>query len=252
MLFENKTVLITGGSSGIGRACALHFAKEGANIMIADVDADGGAETVAQVEELGGTIQHITTDMRDPHAVKVMVDATVQAYGSLDVAVNNAGVSGSVYERVQGISDDTYNLIMDVNVKGVWLCLKYQIPEMLKQRQGSIINMASVAGLIGAPKNSVYAASKHAVIGLTKSVALETASKNIRVNAVCPSYIETPMVTEMMDTVPRLAQGIPVASPMRRLGTPDEIANVVVWLASEQASFVNGATIAADGGLTAS
>lgn len=251
MLFENKAVLITGGSGGIGRASALAFAKEGAQVLITDVNGEGGAETVRLIENEGGTASYITGDVSNEDEVKTMIDAIVERYGKLDIAVNNAGVGGE-RRYFQDQTNESYEQVMNVNVKGVWLCMKHEIPMMMKNETSSaIINISSVAGLIAAPGLSIYSASKHAVIGLTKSAAIELASKNIRVNAICPSYTDTAMVTGLLEDAPRLSDNIRTASPMRRLGTPEEIAEAIIWLASDKASFVNGVTLAADGGLTA-
>jgi NAD(P)-dependent dehydrogenase (short-subunit alcohol dehydrogenase family) len=251
MLFENKVVLITGASSGIGRAAAIAFAKEGAKLLLADVNAEGGGETVNMVQALGADASYITCDVSREGEVKTMLDATIQRYGRLDVALNNAGVGGEL-APVQHQEEANFELVMDVNVKGVWLCMKYQVPLMRENEHGgAIVNIASVAGLIGFPNNAPYCASKHAVIGLTKAVALEVASKRVRVNAVCPSYINTPMVSAMLEDQPRLSENVQQASPMRRLGTPEEVAEAILWLASPKASFVNGVALAADGGLTA-
>ena len=251
MLLENKSVLVTGGSGGIGRAAAIAMAREGAQILISDVYAEGGAETVRLIESSGGTASYITGDVSNEDEVKTMMDAIVDRYGKLDVAVNNAGIGG---ERAffQNHSNESFDRVMDVNVKGVWLCMKYEIPLMMKNENGgSIVNLASVAGLIAAPGSSVYAASKHAVIGLTKTAAVELANKRIRVNAVCPSYTDTNMVGSLIDIQPELENNVRMASPMRRMGNPEEIAEAIVWLASDSASFVNGVALAADGGLTA-
>lgn len=250
MLFAGKAVLVTGGSSGIGRAAAVAFAKEGANVLIADVNADGGSETVRLIEQDGGDASYITADVRNPDEVKTMMDAIVERYGQLDIAINNAGIGGEL-AAIQNQTLESFEQVMDINVKGVWLCMQHEIPLMQANNGGVIVNIASVAGLIGFPGGSIYSASKHAVIGLTKSAAIELASKGIRVNAVCPSYINTPMVSAMIDDQPRLADNVHVASPMRRLGTSEEIAEAIIWLASDNASFVNGIALAADGGLTA-
>jgi NAD(P)-dependent dehydrogenase (short-subunit alcohol dehydrogenase family) len=250
MQFDDKAVLITGASSGIGRAAALAFAAGGASLLLADVDPAGGAETVRMIDAEGGTAHFIETDVSHSDQVEAMVAATLSHYGRLDVAVNNAGVGGSQLVSLATYPEEAFESVMTVNVKGVWLCMRHEIPVML-QHGGAIVNIASVAGLIGFPGNAAYAASKHAVIGLTKSAALETASKGIRVNAVCPSYIDTPMVTDLTDGNKKLEAQVTQASPMRRLGTPDEIAQSILWLASPAASFVNGASLAVDGGLTA-
>lgn len=251
MLLENKVALITGGSSGIGRATAISMAKEGAEVLISDVNGEGGAETVRLIENEGGTASYITADVSRTDEVKTMMDTVVHRYGKLDIAVNSAGIGGDL-NAIHDQTEESFEQVMNINVKGLWLCMKHAIPLMLANENGGVIvNLASVAGLIGFPGGSIYSASKHAVIGLTKSAALEFASKGIRVNAVCPSFINTPMVSAMIEDQPRLADNVSVASPMRRLGTPEEIADAILWLSSDNASFVNGIALAADGGLTA-
>jgi len=251
MDLTGKAALVTGGSSGIGRASATALARAGAQVLVSDVDGEGGAETVRLIEEAGGTASYITADVSSADEVKTMMAAMIDRYGKIDIAVNNAGIGGEM-NPLPFQNEKTFDQVMAVNVKGVWLCMKAEIPLMQKNEfGGTIVNIASVAGLIGAPGLSVYAASKHAVIGLTKTAAIEFANKGIRVNAVCPSYINTPMVSAMIEDQPRLADKLSIASPMRRLGTPQEVAEAIVWLSSDGASFVNGIALAADGGLTA-
>ncbi len=251
MSFDQKSVLITGASSGIGRATALAFANEGASLLLADVDIEGGAETVRMIEAEGGAVRFMETDVTQNNAVEAMVAAALSHFGRLDIAINNAGVGGAQLQSIPRYPEDAFDSLMAVNVKGVWLCMRHEIPAMRQHNSGAIVNVASVAGLIGFPGNAAYAASKHAVIGLTRSAALETASKGIRVNAVCPSYVDTPMVSDLTEGDTQLEARITQASPMRRLGTPDEIAQSILWLASPAASFVNGAYLSVDGGLSA-
>lgn len=252
MLFQNKVVLITGGASGIGRMCALTFAREGATVIVSDVDDEGGAKTVALVQQENGTAHYFHADVSQAEQVKSLVQTSVERFGGLHCAVNNAGIAGTFLNPITETDDAVYDRVMAVNVKGVWLCLKAEIPAILQSGGGAIVNLASVAGLIGAPGGSAYAASKHAVIGLTKSVALEFARQNVRVNAICPSYIDTPMVNTIAEMDQAMANRTQKASPMRRLGRPEEVAETVVWLCSDKASFINGASITVDGGLTAS
>lgn len=252
MLFENKVVLITGAASGIGRASALLFAREGAKLLLSDVNDAGGKDTVAMIEAAGGTAAYQHCDVTSAESVTALVAAAVSHYGGLQYAVNNAGIAGTFQNPIAETEEHVYDAVMAVNVKGVWLCLKAQVPAILASGGGSIVNLASVAGLIGAPGGAVYAASKHAVIGLTRSVALEYARQGLRVNAICPSYIETPMVTNLSDVDPKMEERTRKASPMKRLGQPNEVAEAIVWLCSEKASFINGTTLALDGGLTAS
>lgn len=250
MLLENKAALVTGGSSGIGRASALALAREGAQVLIGDVNGEGGAETVALIEAMGGTASYITGDVRNEDEVKTMIDAVIARYGQLDIALNVAGISGELAPfHMQ--TETHYTAIMDTNVKGVWLCMKYELAAMRKHDDGgAIVNLASAAGLVGLANGALYAASKHAVIGLTKSAALEVAHHKIRVNAVCPSYLNTPMISAKIDDH-QDENGIHQDNPMRRLGSNEEIAEALVWLVSDRASFVNGVALAADGGLTA-
>lgn len=251
MLFENKVVLITGASGGIGRAAALAFAREGAKLLLADINTDGAAETLHLVEETGAAASFLKTDVSRSGDVRALVNTAITRYGGLDIALNNAGV-GEGWSRFQDVEETMFDRVMAVNVKGVWLCMKYEIEALLQNAEGgSIINTASIAGLIGSPKLAVYAASKHAVIGLTKTAALELARKNIRVNAVCPSYIDTPMVAGLEERNPGLVDLLVGQNPMRRLGKPEEVAEAIIWLASEKASFVNGVALTTDGGFTA-
>lgn len=250
MQLDGKIALITGGGSGIGRETAVLFAQHGATLAIADLDPAGGQETMQMIRDAGGTAVFIQTDVSQAAQVEAMVSEVVAAYGRLDIAFNNAGIDGLPVRTADG-SEDEYDRIMAVNAKGVWLCLKYEIQQMLLQKGGTIINTASVAGLIGAHSMSAYAASKHAVVGLTKTAAVEYASKGIRVNAVCPAIIRTAMVERAFTQLPRLEQGAIQNNPSHRLGEPHEVAQAVLWLASDASSFTTGATLTVDGGLTA-
>jgi len=251
MRFEDKVVLITGGASGIGREVAVQFAREGATILISDINEEGGEETLKQVLATGAQAQFMQADVTrgDDHAL--MVKTCIDTYGGLHVAVNSAGISGTFIQTVIDYPEDEFDKVVAINLKGVWLSMKHQIPAMLESGGGSIVNLASVAGLLGVYGGADYSASKHGVIGLTKSVALEFATQNIRVNAVCPSFIETPMVTRLTDQSSKFDKRTRMASPMRRLGQPEEVASMVLWLASDDASFVNAGVYTVDGGLTA-
>lgn len=250
MQLDGKIALITGGSSGIGRETAVLFAQHGARLAIADLNPDGGQETVQLIRDAGGTAVFIQTDVAQAAQVENMVNAVVGEYGRLNIAFNNAGIDG-LPVRTADSSEEEYDRIMAVNAKGVWLCLKYEIQQMLRQGGGTIVNTASVAGLIGAHSMSAYAASKHAVVGLTKTAAVEYASKGIRVNAVCPAIIRTAMVERAFAHLPQLEQGAIQNNPSHRIGDPREVAEAVLWLASDAASFTTGATLTVDGGLTA-
>lgn len=248
--FTDKVVLVTGGGSGIGRATAVAFAEAGATVVVSDISVAGGQETVSAIRALGRDALFIQTDVTQAAQVAHMVEQTVAQFGRLDVAVNNAGVEGLPKRTAEG-DEAEFDHIMAVNVKGVWLCLKHEITVMLAQGRGSIINMASVAGLVGAHSLPVYSASKHAVVGLTRSAALEYARKGIRVNAVCPSFIRTPMVERAMGMLPQFEQGMIHNHPSRRMGEAAEVSAAILWLASDQASFVTGVTLPVDGAFTA-
>jgi NAD(P)-dependent dehydrogenase (short-subunit alcohol dehydrogenase family) len=241
--------LITGGNAGIGRAAALKFAKHGAKVVVSGRREKEGHDVIAEIKALGGEAIFAKTDVSKESDVKVMIAQTLATFGWLDFAFNNAGVKQAL-TPLPDQTEETYDQIMNVNVKGVWLSLKHEIPAMLKTDGGAIVNNSSVAGLIGFAMAPVYVASKHAVIGLTKSVALEYAKQNIRINAVAPGPIETRMFRDFA-TAPEVRQMLESAQPMGRIGQPQEIASTVVWLCSDGASFVNGQTFAIDGGYTA-
>ena len=247
---REKVALVTGGASGIGRATALALAAEGAYVVVADVDEAGGQAVVAEIGDLGGQAFFQYSDVSQAADVVALIEAIVGRYGRIDCAVNNAGIEG-LPARTADTSEADFDRIMAINVKGVWLCMKHEIQRMITQGGGVIVNMASVAGLVGAHSLPVYAASKHAVVGLTKSAALEYARKNIRVNAVCPSVVRTPMVERAVEIMPQFAEATIKGNPSRRLGEPEEVAAAVVWLCSDASSFTNGATVTVDGGFTA-
>ena len=248
--FEGKVSLVTGGGSGIGRATALAFAREGAKVIVADVSEQGGKETVQMIEQAGGDAIFIKTDVSDGTEVMEMVNKAIEVYSRIDCAINNAGVEGMLV-NISDYPEEMWNRVIGVNLTGVWLCMKYEIPQMLKQGGGVIINTASIFGLVGLANASAYIASKHGVVGLTKAAALEYSAKGIRVNAVCPGFIETPMLMERSLKAgenPEVYQQIVSVSPIGRLGKPEEIAETVLWLCSDGASFVTGHSMVADGG----
>ncbi len=252
---EGKVALVTGGASGIGRATALIYAREGAKLVIADMNEDGGQQTAHMIRETGGDAIFAKTDVTDPVSVEALITTTVETYGRLDCAYNNAGISGAgiggdLRTMTAEYPEARWHQVLEINLTGVWLSMKYEIPQMLKQGAGAIVNTASVAGLAGLPYASAYVASKHGVVGLTKTAALEYAKSGIRVNCVCPGYIETPMTEAGMNDPDRLAHMI-ASEPMGRMGRPEEIAETVAWLSSDAASFVTGHTMTIDGGYVA-
>jgi len=246
----NKVVLITGGGSGIGRATALRFARAGAKLAIVDVDADGGRETVQMLTKMKAEALFIQADVSQAADVQRMVADTLAQYGRLDCAFNNAGISGT-RASTEDTSQAEFDRIINVNLKGVWLCMKYELGQMLEQGSGVIVNTASVAGLTGAPRLPAYAASKHGIVGLTKTAALEYAAHNIRVNAVCPAVIWTPMVERAIAANPQLMEGGTYSNPSQRVGQAEEVAEAALWLCSDASSYTTGATLTVDGGLTA-
>jgi NAD(P)-dependent dehydrogenase (short-subunit alcohol dehydrogenase family) len=251
-LLEGKSALITGGGGGIGRATSLIFAREGARLAIADAAADAAEETVALVNKAGGQAIALTGDVTDSCAVKAMIGAVVSAYGRIDCAFNNAGIAGyqvgAAGLKTHEWSDESFDRMVGVNLKGVWLCMKHEIVQMLVQGGGRIVNTGSIAGLIGLPTSSAYVAAKHGVLGLTKTAALEYATDDIRVNAVCPGYIETKM-TE--DTMRRRGEELMRMVPFRRMGKPEEIGEMVLFLCSDRSSYISGACYNVDGGYMA-
>lgn len=244
---DGRAALVTGGGSGLGRASAIALARAGANVTVADVDEQGGKETAALVfEEVGGDADFVHADVTRPDEVEAMVDKTITRWGHLDCALNNAGTTGASAPTAEHTLDD-WNRAIALNLTGVFLCLKYEIPAML-ERGGAIVNMASGAGLVGFAGLPAYVASKHGVVGLTRAAALEYASQSVRINAICPGSTRTPMLEGFMGGDPQIERMITRAVPLGRLGRPEEIAEAVVWLCSDAASFVVGHALAVDGG----
>lgn len=246
----DKVALVTGGSSGIGRATALAFARAGAKVAVADLNSVGGQETVSLITGAGGEACFIEADMGEATSVAAMVEKAVETYGRLDYAHNNAGIEG-VLKRTAEQDEEDWAPVIQINLTGVWLCMKYEIPHMLRQGGGAIVNTASGAGLIGVKRMAAYVASKHGVVGLTKTAALEYAKSGIRINAVCPGVIKTAMVDRVSDNRPDVLDKMIAAEPIGRSGQPEEIAEAVVWLCSDAASFVTGHAMAVDGGAVA-
>jgi NAD(P)-dependent dehydrogenase (short-subunit alcohol dehydrogenase family) len=249
--FTGKVALVTGGSSGIGRAAAIAFAREGAKVVVASRRIKEGEETVQLVKKAGSDGFFIKTDVAKAADVRAMVGKTLATYGRLDYAFNNAGVIEEKPGPLVEQSEETFARIMDINVKGMWLSMKFEIPEMLKRGGGAIVNMSSVAGVIGFPGIGIYSASKHAVIGLTKAAAVEYSKSGIRINAVNPAAIETEMLSHVAGGDPEALAQMAASHPIGRIGRADEVANAVVWLCSDKASFVTGHSLLVDGGYTA-
>ncbi len=248
---SGKSAMVTGAAAGIGRASALALARAGAQLCVSDIDEAGAAETADLIAAAGGSAIACRCDVTQAEEVQAMVAAAVAAFGGLDAAVNNAGIAGSFQQRLHEADDAMFERVLGVNLRGVWHCMKAELAAMLPAGGGAIVNIASVAGLIGAPKAAAYTASKHAVVGLTKSAALDYAKRGIRVNAVCPAYTDTAMVQGAIAADPAMASIMRRAIPMGRLGEAEEIADAVVWLCSDESAFVTGHALALDGGLLA-
>jgi NAD(P)-dependent dehydrogenase (short-subunit alcohol dehydrogenase family) len=245
---DQKVAIVTGGSSGIGRATAVALAKEGVKIAIAARRAKEGEETVQLVKEAGSEGIFVKTDVSNEDDVRSLVEKSIHTYARLDYAFNNAGIE-EMMTPLANQTSDIFDQIMNVNVKGVWLSMKYEIPEMIRTGGGAIVNMSSVAGVMGFPQNPIYIASKHAVLGLTKSAALEYAKSGIRINAVAPGGVETDMAKRVVGDDHQLLETITSMHPIGRIAQSEEIANAVVWLLSDEASFILGHTLLVDGGI---
>ncbi|ARN19134.1 SDR family oxidoreductase [Piscinibacter gummiphilus] len=248
---EGKIALVTGGAGGIGRATALAYMREGAKVAVADLDGAAARDVADEIVAAGGEALGLAADVSLSEDVEAMVAQVVARFGRLDIAFNNAGIEVE-HEPLHKTDEAMFDHLMNVNVKGVWLCMKHEITQMLRQGHGgAIVNTASVGGLIGAPRQPIYGATKHAVVGMTKSAGLEYGRKGIRVNAVCPGIIRTEMTERAIAREPRRQQYIDQAHPIGRLGEADEIARAVVFLSSDDAAFVLGHPLAVDGGYTA-
>lgn len=248
--FEGKVALITGGGSGIGRATSLAFAREGAKVVVDDIKVQGGEETLQMIKSAGGEAIFVKADVSKADEVEAMVQKAIDTYGRLDCAFNNAGV-GEPLKRVHKTSEDNWDRVLATNLKGVYLCMKYELPHMAKQGKGVIVNTASLAGLKGLAGQATYVASKHGVVGLTKSAAIEYAPLGVRINCICPGVIDTPLIAPNMKDRPHVQKGYIEMEPIGRLGKPEEIAAAVLWMCSDEASFVVGSVFSVDGGVVA-
>lgn len=247
---DGKVAIVTGASAGIGRAAALALAAEGAAVVTADVDAARGEQVAAEINDKGGKALFVRTDVSDDAQVEAMVRAAVEAFGGLDLAFNNAGIEGTPAPTHE-CTPQNWQRTLAVNLTGVWSCMRHEIPHMLERGGGSIVNCASVAGLVGFPTIPAYVASKHGIIGLTRTAALEYAEAGIRVNAVCPGVIDTEMVERFTGGQEAAEAAMIAMEPVGRMGRPEEIAGAVVWLCSDRSSFTTGQALAVDGGFVA-
>jgi NAD(P)-dependent dehydrogenase (short-subunit alcohol dehydrogenase family) len=251
-MLAGKSALVTGAASGIGRATALVLAREGARVLVADLPGLGAGETARMIQGAGGEALAVVADVTLDADVEAMVAAAVAAWGRLDCAFNNAGIApaavGPAGQRVGDLSRQSWEGMLAVNLTGVWLCMKHELAQMERQGGGAIVNTASIAGLVGLPRSGAYVAAKHGVVGLTKAAAIDHAGAGVRINAVCPGYVETPMIVESMA---RRGAEIMAGVPLKRLGAASEIAEAVAWLCSDRAAFVTGTAITVDGGYTA-
>lgn len=249
-LVKGKVALVTGASSGIGRATALEFAKNGAKVIVADIMKEEGEQTVSMIEKSGGEGYFTKCDVSESLDVRNTLEKAVDEFGKLDCACNNAGVEGPMGPLTE-LEEDDWEKVININLKGTWLCMKYEIPKMLESGGGAIVNVSSVAGLVGYRGLSAYVASKFGINGLTKTAALEYAKSNIRINSVCPGVIHTAMVDRIVEENPELEEELASSAPIGRMGEPEEIAKTIVWLCSDKASFITGHTAVADGGFIA-
>jgi NAD(P)-dependent dehydrogenase (short-subunit alcohol dehydrogenase family) len=249
--FEGKVALVTGAASGLGKATAIMFAARGAKVVVSDMSVEAGEQVVADINAKGGEAIFVACNVTKEDEVNALVSKTVSHFGKLDYGINNAGIGG-LWTPTHKYPTDNFEQVMAVNSTGVFFCMRAEIQQMLAQGFGSIVNVSSVSGLVGFPNNLAYATSKHAVIGLTKTAALEYAKKGIRVNAVCPVFTITPLVEGMFEFIGDFKDKLEAAIPMKRFGQPDEVAETIVWLSSDAASFITGHALPIDGGMVAS
>ncbi|MEO6183603.1 MAG: glucose 1-dehydrogenase [Verrucomicrobiota bacterium] len=248
--FSGKVALVTGGASGLGRVSAIALAREGAKVLVSDVAVSEGEATAKMITAAGGQATFVKADVTKSSEVEAMVRAAIETFGRLDFAMNNAGIDG-VRARTADYPEDVWDQVINLNLTGVFLCLKFELSVMVQQGSGVIVNMSSVAGVTGFPGHAAYTASKHGVIGLTKTAAIDYAKAGIRINAICPAYTRTPMLNRMLEQKPDLEAKLISRVPLRRLGTAEEIAQAAIYLFSDAAAFITGHSLVMDGGIVA-
>ena len=245
---KGKIALVTGGSAGIGRATAQLFSRKGAKVVVADINAEGGEETVQGIRDAGGEAQFVRTDISKSTEVEALLKRIIEDYGRLDCACNNAAILGEIVSVVD-YTEETWDLVLETNLKGTWLCMKHEIPQMLKQGSGAIVNTTATTGLmVGGRTRCAYAASKAGIVSLTKVAALENAEYGIRVNVICPSHTRSPMLEKVFELRPEFEADFIAQAPMGRIAAPEEVAEGTLWLCSDASSFVTGHVLALDGG----
>ncbi len=245
-----KIALVTGGASGIGKAAALALAGAGASVVVSDLACEAGRGTAQEIHTAGGKATFVETDVTNAAQVEALIERVVDEHGRLDCAFNNAGIEGAVASLTE-LAEEQWDDVLNVNLKGVWLCMKYELRQMIAQESGSIVNTSSIMGQVACRDASAYIAAKHGVVGLTRAAAVENAALGIRVNALCPGYIRTPMVERLFAAHPEIEKSAEARHPVGRLGLPEEVAAAVVWLCSDAASFVTGQALPVDGGYLA-
>ncbi len=246
---KDKVAMVTGAGSGIGRATALAYAREGAKVVVADINSPSAQETVNRIQGAGGAAIGVRCDVTNAQDVRALIDHTLDAFGRLDCAYNNAGIEGPMFS-IDAYDEDAFDQVIAVNLKGIWLCMKHEVRAMLQSGRGVVVNAGSVVSTLGQPKMAAYVASKHAVLGLTRSAALEYADRGLRFNAVCPAIVATPMLDRFTGGDEKIAQSLTINYPIKRILRAEEVAEAVVWLSSDATSYLNGHALMLDGGFS--